>query len=365
MSSEGRAARDAFGAQRTLSRRWLMTLAVLLGLVAVATVTAVLVGRSGHSMPAGAAPVLLASDVPGYHALPAAAALSVAATRATECAGIAGSRSRAFARPAIQGYEGMQSQAAATTSPAAAAAELAPLRQASPTACMTAALERIAAAGAGGRLAFGPPIVTKPPFAVPGANDDIAISIALTAATTPEPTTDYLELRGFVVGHTTVTLMTFSLAHGFPNILTDQLTQVLVRRATAPATQTPPAPTEPAPAGGLAAAIGIDRVAEGIATQAQSAAGDYADAHGGSFTGMTPAALHAAAGGDDVPVEPNAGMPYVSRVSATAAAYAVTVSDPANTVPETFTIHRAANGTITRTCTPHRRTHGACLDGNW
>jgi hypothetical protein len=379
MSSEEKAD-DPFAARRSGSHRRLLTLAAILSLVAGVVAVAVLVGRSGRSTPAERlglvpGPVLLASDAPGYRALPASAALSVAITRASRCAGVAGSRSRAFALSAIQGYEGMQSQASGTGSSAAAATVLAPMRRARLTACMTAALKRIAALGpgsriafgspSGGRLVFGSPSVTRPPFAVSGGNDDIDVTIALTAATTQQPVTDYLELRGFVVGRTAFALTTFSLAHGFPNILSDQLAQVLVRRVTSPASQTPSAPTEPAPVGGLAAAIGIDDVAEGVAAQAQSAAGNYADAHGGSFAAMTPAALQAAGAQGAVPIDPNFGMPYISKVTATAATYAITVHDPANTYPETFTIHRAANATITHTCTPDSGTHGACLNGSW
>ena len=352
MTSESR---DAFGAERSSTRRWWPALAALLSVgVGAAVMTLVLVGQPGL-------PALLESDVPGYHPLAAGTALSVAATHAMECAGVSDSRSRAFTRTANLGDEGMQSQAAATSSPAAAAAALAPLRRANAKACMRSALERIAATSVSGRVAPGLATVTREAFVLAGASN----ATELTAVATNGSTTDYLALRGFTVGRTIFTLMTFSLAHGFPTILADQLAEVLVRRATTPANHTGPTPTKPPPAGGLAAAIGVDQVAEGIAAQAQSAAADYADAHRGSFTGMTPATLRAAAGTDAVPVASNAGMPYVSAVRATAATYAITVSDPANTSLETFTVHRAANATITHTCTPAHGTDGACLDGTW
>ncbi len=107
-----------------------------------------------------------------------------------------------------------------------------------------------------------------------------------------------------------------------------------------------------------------DAAAKSAARNAQTAAETYNVDNNGSYAGMTPAALLA--------IEPTLnevgtnGSGLTNAAAPTASTYSIQVQDPpaSGGTDSTFTITRAADGTVTRTCGPVG-TGGCPSTGNW
>ena len=106
-----------------------------------------------------------------------------------------------------------------------------------------------------------------------------------------------------------------------------------------------------------------DASAKELAHSAQIAAETYGTDNSGSYVGLTPAVLNTyeatiqvGSGNGNAFIATPGG---VSGVSATA--YTVTAT---STLGDTFSINRASNGTITRTCSPVS-TGGCPASGTW
>jgi type IV pilus assembly protein PilA len=106
-----------------------------------------------------------------------------------------------------------------------------------------------------------------------------------------------------------------------------------------------------------------DAAAKELAHSAQIAAESYATDNSGSYAGLTPAILNTyeatiqiGSGNGNAFIATPGG---VSNIAANT--YTVTAT---STLNHAFNINRAANGTITRTCTP-LSTGGCPASGNW
>ena len=111
-------------------------------------------------------------------------------------------------------------------------------------------------------------------------------------------------------------------------------------------------------------AKGKDASAKSAARNAQTAAETFNVDNNGSYAGMTPAAL--------LTIEPTlneigtAGNGLTLRVAPTASTYSIQVQDPTSSggTNSTFTVARAADGTVTRSCAPVS-TGGCPATGTW
>jgi hypothetical protein len=117
----------------------------------------------------------------------------------------------------------------------------------------------------------------------------------------------------------------------------------------------PPPATQPS-------RLAQDGAAEELASAAQGAIETLAIGDDGSYRAANrrPSAL--AALDTAIVTARRRGIAYLSAVTATADSYTVTTTSASG---DTFSIERAASGTITRSCRPARRTHGGCVDGAW
>jgi Collagen triple helix repeat (20 copies) len=118
-------------------------------------------------------------------------------------------------------------------------------------------------------------------------------------------------------------------------------------------------PTGVAGATGATGVAGPDIFAEQLATTAQTAAEQIGTNNSGSYTTVTPAQL--ASIDPTIRIYPGAGSAYISAAFGTVTSFAVTAT---STNGDTYTIMRAANSMVVRTCT-NAAGQTACVNGTW
>jgi type IV pilus assembly protein PilA len=107
-----------------------------------------------------------------------------------------------------------------------------------------------------------------------------------------------------------------------------------------------------------------DASAKELVRSAQTAAETYATDHGGSYTGLTAAAINAIE--PTIPTSANATSPqaYLSSVSGVSdSGYTVTTTSVSN---NTYSVTRNADGTVTHACTSSGgASAGGCVNDTW
>jgi type IV pilus assembly protein PilA len=105
-----------------------------------------------------------------------------------------------------------------------------------------------------------------------------------------------------------------------------------------------------------------DASAKELARSSQTAAETYSTDHNRSYSGMDAAGLNAIE--PTIRIASSATDAYLSNVTVTGGGtgYSVTTTSPS---ANTFTITRAGNGTISRTCTGAGARSGGCVGGAW
>jgi type IV pilus assembly protein PilA len=102
-----------------------------------------------------------------------------------------------------------------------------------------------------------------------------------------------------------------------------------------------------------------DAAAKELAHSAKIAAETYATDNSGSYAGLTPAILNTLEA--TIQVGSGNGNAFIATFGGVSNVAAVTAT---STLAHTFSINRAANGLVTRTCTPVS-TGGCPASGNW
>ena len=104
-----------------------------------------------------------------------------------------------------------------------------------------------------------------------------------------------------------------------------------------------------------------DASAKELAHTMQVAAETYGTDHGGDYSGLSPAVL--ATYEATIPTAAGNGDAWASSASGSAGGYVIPATPPSG--PETFTITRASDGSLARTCTPANSITGGCVFGSW
>jgi type IV pilus assembly protein PilA len=107
-----------------------------------------------------------------------------------------------------------------------------------------------------------------------------------------------------------------------------------------------------------------DASAKELARTAQTAAETYATDHNGSYSGITVAVLAGVEPTIQTAAANNNAYLSAATPDGTNLGYTVTATSAST---NTYSINRADNGTITRTCTPSTTsaTSGGCVAGTW
>jgi type IV pilus assembly protein PilA len=103
-----------------------------------------------------------------------------------------------------------------------------------------------------------------------------------------------------------------------------------------------------------------DAAAKELAHSEQVVAETYATDNSGNYTGLTLAALNQYEA--TIQIAAGNGNAYATAPTVTANTYTVTAK---STDGNAFSINRAANGAVTRTCTPPTGVNGGCVNGTW
>ena len=105
-----------------------------------------------------------------------------------------------------------------------------------------------------------------------------------------------------------------------------------------------------------------DASAKELVRSSQTAAETYATDHGGSYTGMDAAAIHSIE--PTIPIATSTTNAYLSNVTSGSDNYSVTTTSVSG---NTYTITRAADGTVTHSCLASGTgaAAGGCVGSTW